>query len=351
MKCSTQFGLSLLTACGVATLSTAADAALLVGNTSGNNIVIFDEIVGNFLGELIPDNGLLDSPDTFVYGPDGNLYISSGTTPENSAVLRFTPKGEFIDVFASGNGLFRPYGVAFGPDNNLYVSSFLSDQILRYDGTTGAFIDVFAQRQGMTPDGLNGPNGLLFGPDGRLYVTTQGSVAIEGMPVFGQPSIILSYDITTQEKMVFAQEPEPSPDSFGFVSLLGMAVDPISGNLVVSDFANGIRTYDFLDGTLLSELSTNYTDSAPSSSFIGSLAFAPNGDLFTVGFDITSEIGSILKYDGLTRERFLLADASPELKRPIGILYAAQPVPEPFMVGGLAIAAGGLMLSRRRRHG
>ncbi|MBW4485909.1 MAG: PEP-CTERM sorting domain-containing protein [Tildeniella torsiva UHER 1998/13D] len=349
MKYLPQFGLSLLTTFGIAIFSVEADAALLVGNTSGNNIVIFDEITGDFRGELIPDNGLLDSPDTFVYGPDGNLYISSGTTPENSAILRFTPKGEFIDVFASGNGLFRPYGVAFGTDGDLYVSSFLSDEILRYDGTTGAFIDVFASRQGITPDGLNGPNGLLFGPDGRLYVTTQGSVAVEGVPVFGQPSIILSYDIATKEKTVFAEQPEPSPDSFGFVSFLGMAVDPLSGELLVSDFANGLRRYDFLTGTLLDELSTNYTDSVPSSSFIGSLAFAPNGDLFTVGFDIVSEIGSILKYDGLTQERSLLADANPKLQRPIGILYAAQPVPEPFTVGGLAIAAGGLMLSRRRR--
>jgi sugar lactone lactonase YvrE len=349
MKFSTQFGLCLATVLGTVMVSTAAEAALLVGNTRGNNIVIFDEISGNFLGELIPNNGLLDSPDTFVYGPDGNLYISSGTTPENSAILRFTPKGQFIDVFASGNGLFRPYGIAFGPDGNLYVSSFLSDEILRYDGTTGAFIDIFAQREGEVDDGLNGPNGLLFGPDGRLYVTTQGSIAVGGSPVFGRPSIIRSYDIATKEGSVFAQEPAPSPDSFGFVSFLGLAVDPLSGELFVSDFANGIRRYDFGTGALLGDLSTNYTGSVPSTSFIGSLTFAPSGDLFTVGFDISSGVGSILKYDGATKERFLFVDSSPELKRPIGILYAAQTVPEPFTVWGIAIAGGGLVLSRRRR--
>ncbi|MBD1876821.1 PEP-CTERM sorting domain-containing protein [Nodosilinea sp. FACHB-131] len=85
------------------------------------------------------------------------------------------------------------------------------------------------------------------------------------------------------------------------------------------------------------------------SSFIGSLAFAPSGNLFTMGFNSASEIGSILKYKGPAKERSLLADASPELQRPIGILYAAQPVPEPLTLGGLAIAAGGLMISRRRR--
>ncbi|NJN21615.1 MAG: PEP-CTERM sorting domain-containing protein [Leptolyngbya sp. RL_3_1] len=354
MKFLTRLGWAGWAAFGLMAVPTLADAALLVGNTRGNNVVLFDEISGDFLGDLIPDNGLLDSPDTFVYGPDGNLYISSGTTPENSAILRFTPEGKFIDVFASGNGLFRPYGIAFGPDGNLYVSSFLSDQILRYDGTTGAFIDVFAERQGEVADGLNGPNGLLFGPDGHLYVTTQGSVAVNGAAdfSFGLPSIILRYDIATQVGAVFAEQPTPSPDSFGFVSFLGLVTDPISGDLFVSDFANGIRRYDFLTGTLLDELSTNYTSSVPSSSFIGSLAFSPEGDLFTVGFNIASNIGSILKYDAATKERVLLTDSSPQLQRPIGILYATQnatkPVPEPFALWGLVAVAGSLAISRRR---
>lgn len=39
------------------------------------------------------------------------------------------------------------------------------------------------------------------------------------------------------------------------------------------------------------------------------------------------KIGAILKYDGLTKERSLLANANPEIQLPISILYAAQPVP------------------------
>jgi len=57
--------------------------------------------------------------------------------------------GNFIDVFASGGGLSLPGGLVFGPDGNLYVSSpgFTTtqpDMILRYNGTTGAFIDTLA---------------------------------------------------------------------------------------------------------------------------------------------------------------------------------------------------------------
>lgn len=76
-----------------------ADAALLIGNTQGNNIVIFDESTGTFQGQFIaPGLGGLSSPDALTIGADGNLYVSSGgnsglnlfdpTYPQNSAILR-----------------------------------------------------------------------------------------------------------------------------------------------------------------------------------------------------------------------------------------------------------------------
>ena len=61
-------------------------------------------------------------------------------------VVRFDgTSGAFIDVFATAGsgGLDTPEQMAFGPDGNLYVASFNSNEVLRYNGTTGAFIDVF----------------------------------------------------------------------------------------------------------------------------------------------------------------------------------------------------------------
>ena len=120
------------------------NSRFLVGNTRGNNVLMFDAYTGSPLGTFI-EKGRLDNPDTLLFGPDGNgdgksdLYIASGTKKGSSSILRFDGQtGSFIDVFVGDNpntnldesgGLIRPYGLAYGPDGNFYVSSFLTDQI------------------------------------------------------------------------------------------------------------------------------------------------------------------------------------------------------------------------------
>lgn len=347
----------------------AVQAALLIGNTARTiegdyNILKFDETSGAFLGEFATsDSSGLVAPDALTFGPDGNLYVSSGddsATPEvePSAILRFNGQtGEFMGVFATSDLLKRPYGNAFGPDGYLYVSSFLSDQILRFDAKTGAFVDVFATGN-QQPGGLNGPNFLLFTPDGDLLVTTQGSIARDGKADFseGLPSQILKFDIQTGESTVFADQPMPLPDSLGFVSFLGLALGP-DGNLYTSDFANGIRVYNLADGQLLKTISTNYTGTSPSNNFIGSLAFGPDNNLFTVGFDFKQDnLGTILRYDGITGEPLpssgntgAILTTNANLLRPIGIAVVPTSVPEPATgLGLLALGGWGLATLRRR---
>lgn len=338
-------GLGIFTALSLA--APGVRAALLVGNTEGNNVLIYDDRNGRFGGEFIPaGTGGLMSPDDLTFGPDGNLYITSGDET-SGAILRFDGKtGDFLGRFDQGGTLFRPYGLAFGPDNKAYVSSFRTDEILRYNALTGEFIDIFAAGTG-TANGLNGPNDLLFGPDGSLYVTTQGSVADKAGGIeFLFDSQVLKYDSATGSPTVLVPKADPLPESFGFVSFLGLSFDD-NGNLFTSDFANGIRSYNPTTGELLATIPTNYTGTDPSNNFIGNLTFDPDGRLYTVGFDFTqNNQGAILRFDGNTGEPLpapgqfssIFVPPTALLQRPIGITYAPITVPEP----GLTVAFLGL---------
>ncbi len=108
-------------------------------------------------------------PAGIVLGADEKLYVG-GRASHN--VLRFNPStGAFIDIFvaAGSGGLFGVEGIAFGPDGNLYVSSHNNHRVLRYRGSNGSFIDEFV------PSGRGGlayPSGLQFGPDNNLYVSS-----------------------------------------------------------------------------------------------------------------------------------------------------------------------------------
>ena len=98
-------------------------------------------------------------------GTDGNLYIANETSNE---VLRYD--GSTMSVFvAAGSG-----GLAAAPQCTFWSRRkplrFRRDfgSVLRYDGTSGAFMGSFATT------GLgSGPLWMQFGPDGLLYVTVR----------------------------------------------------------------------------------------------------------------------------------------------------------------------------------
>lgn len=369
--------LSTLSIFGTATYQ--AQGALLVGNSKGNNILIFDEISGSFLGDFTtPGVGGLRAPDDLTFGPDGSLYISVGGDgdlnlldalyPQDSAVLRFSVTGEFLGIAASGSGLSRPYGNAFGPDSNLYVSSFRTNQILKFDGQTGNFLGVFASdnNNGLgTLNGLNGPNDLLFGPDGSLYVATQGTAnTTDGSPTTPYASQVLRYTpeqvaglAPTTIPELFIDQPTLLPENPGFISLLGLALAPDAHSLYVSDYAGSIRQYD-LNGNLLDILSTNYTGTIPSGNYIGSLTFgtgSTSNNLYVAGFDTTlNNLGSILAFQDAQGSATNFSGTlftNGALQRPIGIVATdAIAVPEPSVIAGTLLALAGWGASRRRKQ-
>ncbi|MBC7854874.1 MAG: protein kinase, partial [Pirellulaceae bacterium] len=119
--------------------------------------------VDNFIQ---PVTSTLVQPLNSVFGPDGNLYVGSRSTDD---VQRFDGStGAFLGVFANTVPGFMddPRQMVFGPDGNLYVCSF-DGTVRRYNGTTGAYMDNFVATGS---GGLDNSNGIAFGPDGNLYV-------------------------------------------------------------------------------------------------------------------------------------------------------------------------------------
>jgi hypothetical protein len=170
--------------------------------------------------------------------------------------------------------------LVLGLDGNLYVDSQTNNAVLRYDGATGAFMDVFI-RPGS--GGLNGPRGLVFGPDGNLYVKCPG------------PNVVLRYEGTTGV-------PLPAPGQTGavFASQSGLGDGPPlvfgpDGNLYVGDFDtssilrfNG-ATGEFMD-TFISPGSGGLNGPGPL------MLFGPDNNLY-----ICSENNdSVLRFDGKT---------------------------------------------------
>ena len=147
-----------------------------------------------------------------TFGPDGNLYTAVGTGPSYNTIERYNgTTGAFMGTFAvrtdqrradhrvpqrlhvrgqrvhqpgaairrhdrgvpgrvrraGSGGINGPYGMAFGPDGNLYVSGRNSNNVVEYNGTTGAYIRTFVAAGS---GGLSLPEGIDVRPERAVPV-------------------------------------------------------------------------------------------------------------------------------------------------------------------------------------
>jgi DNA-binding beta-propeller fold protein YncE len=152
------------------------DGNLYVISLFPGEVLSYDGQTGAFLNAFIPPSRL--GPQSLTFGPDGALYVRTFLPGDVSVpVLKLDgPTGKFL-AFTTDLQLTDTGDLAFGPDGDLYVSEFKTNSVRRYDGQTGAFLNVFvaAGSGGLTGGTILVPGGLLFGPDGDLYATSPGT--------------------------------------------------------------------------------------------------------------------------------------------------------------------------------
>ena len=155
-------------------------ATLLLSGGGANTVYLFDGVSATpFASD--PDPSGPDSsptkmhlPVALAYAADGNLLVLNEFSHN---VLKFNGSsgafiGSFIDsATLSGAGISDPDDMEVGPDGKLYIMSHFNEagnNIHKFDASTGAYLGVFAS----SPP-THHQHGFTFGPGGLAY---QGNV-------------------------------------------------------------------------------------------------------------------------------------------------------------------------------
>ncbi|MDP6601012.1 MAG: M12 family metallo-peptidase, partial [Phycisphaerales bacterium] len=145
---------------------------LLVCGNHTNNVARFDLPSGRFLGDVVsPGEGGLTGPLSIHIRDDGVLLVAD----ERGAVLAFDGEtGESLGdlVSASENGgLDGPRGMEITTDGRLLVASFVTNQVLSYNASTGEFLGQFNNGGTDTALTMDQPWGVRRGPLGDIHIS------------------------------------------------------------------------------------------------------------------------------------------------------------------------------------
>ena len=311
------------------------DGYFYVASTADHRIARFDA-TSQYVDDFVPTGyGGVVSPVDVEFGPDGNAYVCSA---DSDAILRYSgTTGAFIDAFvaAGDGGLDRPSSVQFSGDGTLlYVASSHSDQILKYHGpnsaTPGQFIEAFVSDDPATETidesgGLDFPAMFHFHTDGYLYVGSYYGHEIlryDGTTGAFDGAFIpagAAGDLTSPAEFSFRPDgnfyvANRGTDSIqkydGNGTYIGEYVTPNSGDLydprdfifhsdgmlyVASTGTQEVLQYDAADGSFVDEFVESRIGGLATAR---GLAIGPDGNYYVV----SAGNRSVLRYDAATGE-------------------------------------------------
>ncbi len=237
--------------------------------------------------------GCSDSPEcaTCTESSPSTLFV---TDRGGDAIVRYDGvTGEFRDVFAAGSAqhIDRPSSVRLGPGGDIYLAGFGRGDVVRYDLSSGSMMDVFFQDSEV----LEEPVELMFAGD-QLFVLgndTQNLVEVDRQghlrSVFGDPEMRAAHDFVL------------GPDHTVYV---GVDSHPQLGTAV--------QVWDTSTGALLRTFGTPDELAAATS-----MALGPDGLLY-VGDHQRDQIVTLDPRTGAARG-ILVSSASARLATPVSL--------------------------------
>lgn len=281
-----------------------------------------------------------------------DLLVCSLLTDE---VLRYDgATGAYEGVFAGGALVNGPQGITIGPDGNVYVASEYSANITKWS-PSGAYLGEFVPP-------MAGWEDLEFGPDGHLYAIAHGGMPEGPISKFdGSTGTYLGQwgfggGMHHQHGMTFG------PDGALYYGRVDMGavtrIDPVTGvvtgNLVEDGLIAGLFDMVFHGGVL-------YTDEhfgsggvhkfdAATGAYLGEF-IVPAGPTWGMifhddGLFYVATGGAVLRYDAVTGA-FHDAFAT-GIGGAAGIAFVPEAVPEPATITVLALGVAALCRRRRR---
>lgn len=172
---------------------------------------VFDLETGRPLRSIeVPDAGFLNG---VAVADDGTIYVSE--TRPGEVIYRITPSGD-ISVFASGEPLAHPNGVAIDNDGNIVVVNIGSTAVVTYSPEGEVVRTEFSAEAGsdgvvVLPDGTKYVSSVRHGSVSKIVPGREAEVIATGIP----NAASMCYD-SVQEQLVIPMNPN---NSLAFIKL------------------------------------------------------------------------------------------------------------------------------------
>jgi sugar lactone lactonase YvrE len=259
----------------------------------------YDASTGAFIDHFIPA-GRINGVRTPVFH-NGYLYVGSEYTDE---VLRYDATtgapagasglpGDPVFVSAGSGGLDGTSGLCFGPDGNLYVTGRNSFNVIRYDSTTG---QPLGRLNTSGAGALSWPEGLTIDVAGTVYVASAGN------------DLVQRYNEATGAYLGAVSSTALASPKDVKIGLDGLLYVLSSGNLRILRFTTGGTYVDDYVPAGSGGMTNNPTR----------MNFGPDGDLYVVGVYSNNQVYRF----GTENEAVFAVSLSAPFAEPVTVNYA-----------------------------